>query len=254
MSLTSPTTITWFGHSTVLIHNEDTWILTDPVLRGRIAHLQRAVPLLEKDWPSRVDAILISHLHLDHLDLPTLHRLGRNIPLLVPVGAGRWLRQRGFPNTEEMPLGVDRFVEHMAIKAVPARHGGRRVPFGPSAAAIGFSIRGPHHIYFAGDTDLFSEMASIVPDLDLALLPVWGWGRSLGTGHLNPERAAIALRLLHPRIAIPIHWGTLHPYATAIRDRHFLDNPPVELKRLAQMLMPEVDIRVIAPGGQTSIT
>jgi L-ascorbate metabolism protein UlaG (beta-lactamase superfamily) len=242
------TRITWLGHSTVLITIGETSILTDPMLRGRTAHLRRRSPVLAEDWPASLDAILISHLHLDHLDLPTLRRLGKHIRLFVPVGAGAWLRQRGFTNVEELPVGSEGIVERVTVRAIPARHSGRRFPFGPTAETIGFVLRGSQTVYFAGDTDLFEEMGSLDVDLDVALIPVWGWGRSLGTGHLNPERAAEALRLLRPRVAIPIHWGTLHPYGTAIRDRRFLSDPPIEFARYARTSAPSVEVRIIQPG------
>ena len=75
---------------------------------------------------------------------------------------------------------------------------------------MGYLIRGSHQIYFAGDTDLFEGMATLAPDLEIALVPIWGWGPSLGPGHLDPRRAAEALRLLQPLLAVPIHWETLH--------------------------------------------
>ena len=77
--------------------------------------------------------------------------------------------------------------------------GARRSPpalTGVRAAAIGFVVRGPRSVYFAGDRDLFESMGELEPDLDLALLPVWGWGPRIGPGHLNPERAARAAQLL----------------------------------------------------------
>ncbi|HEX5165759.1 MAG TPA: MBL fold metallo-hydrolase [Thermomicrobiales bacterium] len=245
---TESTQVTWFGHSTVLIRMGETTILTDPLLRGRAAHLRRRVPLLEEDWPAAVDAILISHLHLDHCDLPTLRRLGRHIPLLVPVGAGTWLRGRGFTNVVELPVGADHVVESVVVTAVPAEHPGRRWPLRPDAETIGFLVRGPKTFYFAGDTELFDGMGSLGVELDVALIPVWGWGRSLGTGHMDPARAAEALRLQQPRIAIPIHWGTLHPYGTAIRDKRFLEDPPNQFAELARSIAPSVDVRIMQPG------
>jgi L-ascorbate metabolism protein UlaG (beta-lactamase superfamily) len=242
------TQVTWLGHSTVLIRMGETSILTDPMLRGRAAHLRRRIPLLEEDWPASVDVILISHLHLDHCDLPTLRRLGRQIPLLVPVGAGNWLRERGFTNVEEMPVGAERVVERVVVAAVPAEHPGRRWPLRPQTETIGFVIRGAQTFYFAGDTELFDGMRALGADLDVALVPVWGWGRSLGTGHLDPERAAEALQLLQPRIAIPIHWGTLHPYGTALRDRRFLEDPPERFAELARSIAPSVEVRIMKPG------
>lgn len=247
------TDITWIGHSTVLIRSNDTYILTDPVLRSRVAHLRRCSPLLEADWPSRVDCILISHLHYDHCDLPTLRRFGHYMPMLVPVGAGAWLRRHGFRHVEETRIGSRVTVDGVSITAVPANHSGQRPPFGPTAEAIGFIIDGNHRIYYPGDTDIFPEMAEFSTDLDCALMPVWGWGPSLGPGHLNPARAAEALRLIEPRLAIPIHWGTYHPYGTAIRDRRFLEDPPWEFQRLATLHAPEVDIHVVPPTGHLSI-
>jgi len=248
------TEITWIGHSTALIRTGDTWILTDPVLRGRTAHLRRRSPLLPEDWPARVDAILISHLHLDHCDLPTLRRLGRHVPIVVPAGAGAWLRKRGFRQIEELAIGDTLRVERVEVTAVPAMHSGHRVPFGPTTATVGYVVRGGHTTYFAGDTDLFDDMASIDPAIDAALIPVWGWGRTLGSGHLDPERAAEAVALLRPRLAIPIHWGTLHPIGTGIRDRRFLENPPHRFATLVRLTAPDVDVHIIEPGGRLEIS
>lgn len=245
-----PTTeITWLGHSTVLIRTGDTWILTDPVSRCRTAHLRRQTPLLPQYWPKHIDATLISHLHLDHCDLPTLRKLGRDIPIIVPTGAGDWLRRRGFRRVEELAVGACRQVEVARVTAVPAIHSGRRVPFGPTAATVGYIIEGPHTTYFAGETDLFDGMAELGA-LDVALIPVWGWGRSLGPGHLNPDRAAQAVGLLRPTLALPIHWGTLHPFGTGIRDRRFLEDPPHQFAERAREEAPDVEVHILAPGGR----
>ena len=78
---------------------------------------------------------------------------------------------------------------------------------GRPADALGYVIAGGgRRVYFAGDTELFEEMSELRP-IDLALLPVWGWGPSLNPGHLDPAGAARALALLRPRVAVPIHWG-----------------------------------------------
>jgi L-ascorbate metabolism protein UlaG (beta-lactamase superfamily) len=79
---------------------------------------------------------------------------------------------------------------------------------------VGYLITGPGQgrtVYFAGDTDLFPEMSSLAPAIDVALLPIWGWGPTLGWGHLDPERAAEATGLLSPTCVVPIHHGTLLP-------------------------------------------
>ena len=110
-------------------------------------------------------------------------------------------------------------------------------------------------MYFAGDTDLFDEMALLAGSLDLALLPVWGWGRTLGRGqHLDPMRAAAAAALLRPRIAVPIHWGTYHPMHRRVGSEpgEFFD-PPRVFARAAAALAPQVDVRVLAPGESVAL-
>ena len=89
--------------------------------------------------------------------------------------------------------------------------------------------------------------------IDLALLPIWGWGPSLGPGHMDPERAARAAALIEPKIVIPIHWGTLYPrFLHRLRPRP-LSDPPLELARWMEELAPQVELRVLAPGESTSV-
>jgi L-ascorbate metabolism protein UlaG (beta-lactamase superfamily) len=82
----------------------------------------------------------------------------------------------------------------------------------------------------------------------VALLPIWGWGPRLGGGHLDPRRAAEALALLHPRIAVPIHWGVLYPLGVGWLKPRYLTEPARRFSELASELAPEVDVRVLAPG------
>ena len=82
------------------------------------------------------------------------------------------------------------------------------------------SVAGEHVIYFAGDTDIFPEMAELAPDLDLAILPVGGWGPTLRGGHMDAVRAAKALTLLRPWTAVAIHWGTRGPSGWAAFGGH----------------------------------
>lgn len=239
--------LTWIGHSTVVLDLDGMRLLTDPVLRHRVAHLRRHVRVDPTHYAD-VDAILISHLHFDHLDLPSLDRLGHEVPLVVPRGGGGLLKRRGFRQVVEVEEGAEFKIGALTVCAVHAEHDDSRLPFGSKAPALGYVVTGSHRIYFAGDTDLFDGMAEIGHGLDVALVPVWGWGPSVGSGHLDPRRAAEALRLLQPLLAVPIHWGT---YALLGLDRMkpgLLANPPQAFRHYAAELAPEVETRILDPG------
>ena len=240
--------ITWLGHSTVLVELDGTRLLTDPVLRDRVAHLRRTKPA-DAGMLYALDGVLVSHLHYDHLDYPSLERLGRSVPVVVPRGAGRLLRRRRFEQVVEVETGEEVRLGDLVVRATHADHEGGRGFLGTEVAALGYLIRGSHQIYFAGDTDLFEGMATLAPRLDLVLLPIWGWGPSLGPGHLDPRRAAEALRLLQPLLAVPIHWGTYAPLGFGRLQTAMLTDPVTEFRRHAAELAPEVEVRVLDLGG-----
>jgi L-ascorbate metabolism protein UlaG (beta-lactamase superfamily) len=231
----------FIGHSSVVIELDGIRLLTDPATRARIGPLRRVEPEPSPERTREIDAILISHLHWDHLDVPSLRELAGDTPIFVPAGAGPWLRGQGFDDVRELAVGGRAALGDVAIEAVPANHSGFRPPRGPTAPALGYVVRGSRSIYFAGDTDLFDGMADLGGPIDLALLPVWGWAPFLGRGrHLDPERAARALRLIRPRAAMPIHWGTYWPHAFGrILPRRLIE-PPAAFVRYAAELAPEV--------------
>ena len=107
------------------------------------------------------------------------------------------MRSKGFHNVAEVAPGDVLSYRGVTIRATMAVHSGKREPRGPVALAIGYVIEaGPATLYFAGDTDIFPGMADLVPgELDVAMIPVWGWGLVLGDGHLNPQSAADAVAL-----------------------------------------------------------
>jgi L-ascorbate metabolism protein UlaG (beta-lactamase superfamily) len=243
--------LTWLGHSTVLLEVDCARLLTDPVLRARVLHLRRVGEALPLD-PQSVDAVLISHIHYDHLDLPSLRRLGRSSLFVVPRGAGSLLRRHGFEHVIEVEPGDETQIRGATIRATHAEHDSRRLPFGVETPALGYLVSGSVSTYFAGDTDLFGGMGAIANDLDVALLPVAGWGPSLPPGHLDPRSAAEALGLLRPRIAVPIHWGTYRRIGLS-RDPAALREPAERFTRFAADLMPEVEVCVLPVGGSVDI-
>jgi L-ascorbate metabolism protein UlaG (beta-lactamase superfamily) len=247
----APARVRWVGHSTVLVSLDGVRLLTDPLLRVLVAHLRRRVPI-DRTALRGVDAVLISHAHHDHLDLGSLQRLGRKTPLVVPRGLGPFLRRQGFRDIHE--LAVDEGIEIGAVRveATHAAHDGSRPPYPARAPAVGYRILGSKRIYFAGDTDLFPGMEGLVADLDLALVPIWGWGPSLGSGaHLDPEGAAEALALLRPRTAVPIHWGTYAPLYLGLRSvPAYLAAPRTAFVDAAARRAPDVRLCVLAPGEE----
>ncbi len=238
----SSLSLTWVGHSTVLLEVDGARFLTDPLLRSRVAHLRRVRPL-EATVPAPLDAVLVSHAHYDHLDVPSLRRLDASIPVVAPPGVGSVLRRAGRERVVAAEVGKELVFGRVAVRPTPAEHpggGGLR-----RSDAVGFFVDGSASVYFAGDTDLFDGMADLGP-VDLALLPVWGWGPSLGRGHLDPRRAAAAVSLLRARVAVPIHWGTYYPLHQ--RRAAFLTEPPLEFRRLVAESAPATRVEVLGLG------
>jgi L-ascorbate metabolism protein UlaG (beta-lactamase superfamily) len=240
--------LTYAGHSTMLIEMDGMRLLTDPVLRKWVGPLRRQGPLPARAWHQRVDAVLISHLHLDHLDLPSLWLLESSTRMIAPPGAAELLARWGFPHVEVLGAGERTSVGSLDVEATPAEHSAFIPPFGPASDCVGFVVRGSQRVYFAGDTDVFPEMALLEEDLDAALLPVWGWGPHLGAGHMDPQRAAEALTFLRPRVAVPIHWGTFCPVGMGWMHPRFLSRPPRAFAHYAAGLTPEVKVRILGPG------
>jgi L-ascorbate metabolism protein UlaG (beta-lactamase superfamily) len=234
--------ISWLGHATVLLEVGGARLLTDPVLRARVAHLRRHMPLPEDPRP--VDGILISHVHGDHLDRPSLRRFP-GVAALAPVGAAELMKDQ---DVREVRAGDTVELAGVAVTAVEAWHEARRRPGTKIIDSLGFVME---RVWFAGDTDLHEDMAALRGKIDVALLPVWGWGPSLGPGHMNPQRAAEAVALVQPAVAIPIHWGTFLPYGSRRKD--LLVSPPVQFSAMAAELAPSTRVEVLSPGGSIAL-
>jgi L-ascorbate metabolism protein UlaG (beta-lactamase superfamily) len=238
--------LTYVGHATVLAELAGLRLLTDPLLGGGILHVRRRVPGPVIEDLRGLDAILISHAHRDHLDLASLRRLGGECPAIVPRGCAGTVRRGGVVKVIELEAGDRLAVGDIVVEAVPAAHDGRRLGFGRPVAALGYLLEGARGIYFAGDTDLFPGMSALSGRVDVALLPIWGWGPRVPPGHLDPERAAEAVARIRPRIAVPIHWGTLR----AMGAQRGLD-PVAPARAFAQAvgrLAPDTEVRILMPG------
>jgi L-ascorbate metabolism protein UlaG (beta-lactamase superfamily) len=233
----APLALTWWGHSSTTVELGGLRVALDPLLTDRLAHLRRYAASPRVAEASRADVVMVSHLHADHLHLPSLRLFPRAATLVVPPGGERLVDRLGFdrvvvaePGTclvvpagertatsraQDCPLA-----ERLEVEVLAASHDGRRLPLpGQEGEAVGFrmSVAG-RSVWFPGDTGLRDDMAEVAP-VDLALVPVGGWGPTLGRHHMDPEQAALAVARVGAHWAAPVHWGTFWPTGLARVDR-----------------------------------
>lgn len=239
--------LTWVGHATVAIDVGAVRIVTDPALTRRLAHLRRRVP--EVDLGS-VDAVLISHVHMDHLHLRSLRRVSSGARLIAPRGARTLVEPCGFTAIDDVDPGDELDHAGVRIEVVHAVHGSGRGPHSRiSAPPVGYIVdAGGVRIYFAGDTDLFPEMGEL-GRIDVALLPIWGWGPTLGELHLDPSSAATAARLIGATTVVPIHWGTYSPVRLGRGSPTWLDRPITAFRDQLERVDMGERLVAVDPGG-----
>lgn len=240
--------LTFLGHSTVLVELDGVRVLTDPLFGHLAVSIRRQVPPVDPGALMGLSAVFISHGHLDHLDLESLRALEGEPEFFVPVGLGRIVAKAARGVVHEMRPGDQLAVGGLTLEAVHAEHGGRRSLFTFAEDPLGILIAGSASIYFAGDTSLFAGMSELAGRVDVALLPVGGWGPRLGRGHLDPERAAEAAVQIGPAVAVPIHWGTLYPLGMRrVAGRRFR-RPGEAFREAVTARAAGIDVRVLQPG------
>jgi L-ascorbate metabolism protein UlaG (beta-lactamase superfamily) len=210
------TAVTWVGHATYVLRVGGLTVLTDPVWSHRIPGVRPRLtgPGVAWDDLPRVDAVVISHNHYDHLDAPTIRRLPADTPILVPAGLGRWFRRRGFTDVTELDWGESAEIDGVRFDFVPAHHWSRRTPFDTCRSLWGgWIITAEHRLYFAGDTGYgfrFRDIGRSHPDIDLALMPVGAYQPRwfMHGAHVDPDEAVRACEDAGARRMAPMHWGT----------------------------------------------
>ena len=256
----------FIGHSTVRVELAGRTVLTDPLLADTVGLLRRVVPLPDPATWAGTDVVLISHLHGDHLHLPSLRSLGRDVHVVVPRGAAAWLRGHGFRRVDELSAGESITDGPLTVTAVRAEHSGHRwgprLTHGPATESLGYLVEGGGStVYASGDTGLFDGMAVLAKHaVDVALLPVWGWGPNLGPGHLDPVTAADAVALVRPQVVVPVHWGTLAlaglaslPNPLRARMRRLLVDPPHSFAAEVAARGLDTRVAVTRPGDAVDL-
>lgn len=216
---TQENTITWLGHSSFYIQLNGLKILTDPVYHHLTPLLKRkhALPC-PIDTFTKINYILLSHGHRDHLDIPTLKILLKNNPyvtLLCPLGFEKMLRNIGFKNIQEAAWWQQYNTPELTIDFLPAKHWNRRFIWDYNTTLWGsFSIQNKEtSIYFSGDTGFsphFIEIKDQFNSFDVCLMPIGAYKPRyiMEWAHISPQEAIEAFHLLNGKTFIPMHYGT----------------------------------------------
>ena len=208
--------LTWVGHATWLVRLGGQSVLTDPVwsqsLGPGITRNVRPGISIEEAAPS---VVVVSHNHRDHLDSPTIRRLGAAPTYVVPAGLGPFFKKRGADKVIELSWWERAQVGQLEIHFVPSQHWSQRGPLDRNETLWGgFVLQGDgKKVYFAGDTahfEGFKEIGRRFPALDAALLPIGAYDPEwfMRVQHMNPEDAINAFKSLEARLLCAMHWGT----------------------------------------------
>ena len=255
--------VTWFGHSTSLVELDGVRLLLDPVwgerasVTSRIGPKRFFAPTLPLAELPRLDAVIISHDHYDHLDAPTIRALAAtDVPFVCPLGVGAHLQDWGVPAARitELDWTDEHYVGAVRLVALPARHGSGRVNLPNQTLWACYALLGPkHRVYFGADSGpcdaLFTEIGAAYGPFDLTMIEVGAYGAQWPYIHMGPANAVRTHQLLGGGVLLPIHWGLFNLAFHAWRE-------PVEaVLRLAEparipLLLPVPGAPVdVTPGG-----
>ena len=263
LSVASGLRTTWVGHATVLVQAPGLNLLTDPVWSDRVGPWswvgakRKAAPAVEFEDLPRIDAVLVSHDHYDHCDMPTLERLAKERSRLgiAPLGTAKLLEKAGF----ERVVALDWWESTVlpsgdTVTLVPAYHHGLRWPWDRNTRLWGgFVIKtAAGTVYFAGDTGeklKFEEIPQRTGPIDLALIPVGAYLPRwfMSPQHIGPSQALSVAKRLGARTSLAIHWGTFQ-----LADDGYREGPDTLVSLLSKDSNPP-DFRVVELGGQLDI-
>lgn len=219
--------VNWYGHATTVINMSEKIIITDPVFPTMLGYFKRVVkkPSYIKDL--KVDYILLSHGHMDHLNFPSLSKLNKDAVIIVPKGYGRLMKLLGFKKVHVLHPGDIYRDEYIKITAYEANHDGRRFYIGIDNESISYLIeRNDKKIFFAGDTALTSNYKNI--KCDVALMPVGCYKPDrFSYMHCTPEQSYEMFKMMDAKVMIPIHYKT---FIISLEDFSETENSLLNLK------------------------
>ncbi|KAG1714136.1 N-acyl-phosphatidylethanolamine-hydrolyzing phospholipase D [Nymphon striatum] len=236
--------ITWLGHACVLVQFEGISILTDPIFSDRASPFQIIGPKRFRDPPCtvgdlpKIDAVLISHNHYDHLDLNTVtlldKRFGGDLRWFVPLGLSAWMENIGCTNVVELDWWEENYIPEfsdISVVFTPSQHWSKRTPTDDNKSLWGsWTVLSPKYKFFyAGDTGycpVFKEIGHIYGPFDLAAIPIGAYEPRwmMKYNHIDPDDAVKIHEDIKSLRSVGVHWGTF-----ALANEFYLE-PPKKLR------------------------
>ncbi|MDK9364137.1 MULTISPECIES: MBL fold metallo-hydrolase [Lelliottia] len=254
----------WLGHASVLLRLDGQYLLTDPVFSRRASPLpfvgpeRKTPPVISVETLPRLDALVISHNHYDHLDSATVRRLLRRFPdltVFVPLGLGDWFRRRGAKSIIELDWWQSAIFQGLAITAVPAQHWSMRTFWNRNRSLwCGWVFEGTtQRFWFSGDTGYSPQLLAIperLGEITAAALPAGAYAPRwfMSAHHMDPQSAIALWQQMGMPRAFPIHWGVFE-----LADES-LDEPVLELTQALSNVAPINDnFRILKIGQYLSL-
>jgi N-acyl-phosphatidylethanolamine-hydrolysing phospholipase D len=260
--------LTWIGHSTLLVQMDTINILTDPVFSHRSSPLQLVGPKRYRDVPCsihdlpRIDAVIVSHTHYDHLDYNTVQilnaRFGADIRWFVPMGLASWMHGMGCDNVIELDWWDENCIPlrpEVRFVFTPAQHWCKRTPIDDNKVLWGsWCVLGPKNkFFFSGDTGYcygFEQIGNKYGPFDLAAIPIGAYEPRwfMKSQHIDPTEAAQIHVDVKARKSVAIHWGTFN-----LSYEFYLDPPEKLREALEEKSIPQEDFFTMKHGETKTV-